>query len=568
MGLTSALGVGRSALAAYQAALQLVGNNIANASTPGYTRLTPDLTSIPGTNTSAGQIGGGVTLASIRRNINEALEARLRTATSNKESASIQQDSLARIEDINNALGDNNLSTLLGGFFKSWGQLQNDPQNIATRGIVISSGQALAQRIQEIRGDLTGTRNELNDQVKTATDQADKIATKIADLNTQISVAESASGGPASSLRDQRDQLLSQLSQLFSISVREQPSGSVNVYVGNEALVQAGQSFGLKVTSELNANGQSVNVVRLKDGGGQVSTSGGQVAGLIASRDQHVGDQLARLDALAGAIINEVNKIHSSGKGLQGYTALTGLSSVLDPAAALNSAAGGLTFPPKTGSFFIDVKDSSSGAVTRHQINIDLDGLGADSTLNSVVADINANVPGVTASVLANGKLQLTAAGGTTFSFSDDTSGALASLGVNTFFTGTDSSNISVDSTIAATPTLLAAGQSDLPGDGANATAMQNLQNQVVASLGGVSITDYYTTTTSKLAVESSSAKSTSDATGIVFDSLTSQRESISGVNMDEETVAMITLQRGYEGAARYTTVVDQMLQTLLGLVQ
>jgi flagellar hook-associated protein 1 FlgK len=523
---------------------------------------------VPGTNTPAGQIGSGVNLSYISRKINEALEARLRSATSDKESASITQDSLSRIEDIYNALGDNNLGTLLNGFFKSWGNLQNDPQNIATRGIVVNSAQALTQRIQEVRGDLLDTRTELNAQIATATDQADKIATKIADLNTQITIAESASDGPASALRDQRDQLLTQLSQLFSIAVREQPSGAVNVYIGNEAIVQAGQSFGLKTTDELDANGLSIKVVRLKEDNGQVKSDGGQVAGLIDSRDHYIGDQLSRLNTLAGAIINEVNKIHSSGKGLEGYTNTTGASAVLDPTATLSSAAAGLSFPPKTGSFFIDVKDNASGAVTRHQINIDLDGLGTDSSLNSVVADINANVPGVTATVLANGKLQLSAAAGTTFSFSDDTSGFLAATGINTFFTGTDAGNIGVSDTIASTPMLLAAGRSDLPGDGANATALVNLQNQVVASLGGVSLTDFYTTTTANIAVNSSSAKSALDASSIIFDSLTSQRESISGVNMDEETIAMITLQRGYEGAARYTTVVDQMLQTLLGLLK
>jgi flagellar hook-associated protein 1 FlgK len=568
MGLTSALYVGRTALSAYQAALQIVGNNIANAATPGYTRTTPDLSALPGATLRAGQLGEGVFLASVRRNASEALEARLRTAVSDRQSASMERSSLSRIESILNPLGEHNLGTVLADFFKSWGNLQNNPQDAAIRGIVISDGQTLAQRIGGIRADLNLAWDELNKQVVTAAQQADDIATQIAELNIQITVAEAGSSGPASALRDQRNQLLTQLSDLFSITVREQPSGAVNVYVGNEALVQFGKSFGITTSMELDASERSVAVVRIRDGNGQIKPASGLVEGLINSRDTHIGVQLDRLDALAGALINEVNRIHAGGKGLQGYGATTGVHAVLDPAAALSATTNGLAFPPDTGSFFIDVKDSATGVVTRHQIHIDLDGIGADSSLNTVVADINANVPGVTATVLADGRLQLTAASGSTFSFSDDTSGFLAAMGVNTFFTGKDSNDIAVNATIAATPALLAAGKSDLAGDGANATAIAALADKVVASLGGVSVNDYYTATTSTLAVSSSSAQSAVDASGIIFDALTAQRESISGVNLDEEAANMIAYQRAFEGSARYMNVVDEMLRTLLGLLR
>lgn len=568
MGLSSALSVGQSALSAYQAALQLVGQNISNAATPGYTRLSPDLSSIPGVSFRAGQLGNGVSLSSIRRNGNEALEARLRTALSDQQSAAAERNGLARIENIFDPLGENNLGSLVSEFFKSWGELQNNPQNIATRGIVINQGRAIAERLQGIRGELSGVRDELNSQIVTATQQADQIATKIADLNIQITVAESASNGPASALRDQRNQLLSQLSEMFGITTREQPSGAVNVYVGNEALVQFGESFGLQAVQEKDASGRLVAVVRLKQGGGIIKPTTGQVEGLITARDSHIGGQQDRLDSLAGAMIYEVNKIHSSGKGLQGFTSLTGTTAVLDASQALSATDNGIAFVPKTGSFFIDVKDNASGSVTRHQINVDLDGIGSDTTLNSLVADINANVPGVTATVLADGRLQLTAASGTTYSFADDTSGALASLGVNTFFSGKDSLDIAVNSVLVNSPTLLAAAKSDLAGDGTNASDIVGLQTRVVASLGGVSLSDYYTTSTSDLAVRASSAQSGLDASGIIFDSLTAQREAISGVNLDEEAVSLINYQRGFQGAARYMNVVDEMLQTLLTLVR
>jgi flagellar hook-associated protein 1 FlgK len=568
MGLTSALSVGRSALAAYQAALQIAGNNIANLATPGYTRTSPNLAALPGPNTRAGQIGEGVWLSAVRRNASEPLETRLRTALSDRESAASERAGLSRIEGILDPLGDTNLGALLADFFKAVGNLQNNPENIATRGLVITSGQAVAGRIRDIRADLDDLTGELNDQILTATSEADQIASQIADLNIQITVAESASNGQASALRDQRNQLLGRLSELFSVTVREQPSGAINVYVGNEALVQFGQSAGLKAAVELDAAGRSVVVVRFRQSNGQVKAGSGMIDGLINARDQHLGGQLVRLDTLAAGIIQEVNRVHAGGQGLQGFSSLTSTTAVIDPSLTLATSTNGIAFMPKSGSFFIDVKDAATGTLVRRQINIDLDGLGSDSTLTSVAADITSSVPGLTATVLPDGRLQLSAAPGSTFTFADDTSGFLASLGLNTFFTGSGSLDIDINPLIAASPALVAAATAYQPGDGSNATAMAALQNQAVASLGGISLNDYYTGTTSVVAVASSSAQGTLEAGAIIFDSLTAQRESVSGVNLDEEAAKMIAYQRAFEGAARYMGVIDEMLQTLLGLVR
>ena len=569
MGLTASLSIGRTALTAYQAALAAVGNNLANAATPGYSRLSARLTAIAGPAFGTeGQLGGGVRMASVKRNVSESLQARLRTATSDKESASTEQSSLDRVEGVFNPLGDMNLGTLLGDFFTAWGNLQNNPENIAARGVVINAAGTLTEKIRHDRGELEKLQTDLNTQIVEATREADEIATKIADLNTQIVTAEGGTGGSASALRDQRDQLLGDLSKLFGITVCEQPSGAINVYVGNEPLVQYGQSFGLKTDTELDSNGLAKTVVRLVQNDGLIRVTGGSVEGLMTTRDSHVAEQLDRLDTLAAALIREVNTIHASGRGLEGFSSLTSQTAVLDPAAALSDTDNGLAFVPKTGSFFIDVKDATTGATVRTQIHVDLDGIGTDSTLNSVAADINANVAGVTATVLADGRLQLTAAAGGTFSFADDTSGFLASMGLNAFLSGTDSADIDVSDLVSANPALVAAARSDSVGDGSNATAMATLQGQAVSSLGGASLNDYYTTTMANLAVKQSGARSAAEASGIIFDSLTAQRESLSGVNTDEEAIAMVSYQRAYQGAARYLTVVDEMMQTLLALGQ
>jgi flagellar hook-associated protein 1 FlgK len=568
MGLSSALSVGRTALEAYQAALQVAGQNIANVGTPGYTRNSVRLAAIPGQTIRAGQFGQGVVINSITRNISEALQARLRTAVSDLSAAGVERDALNQIEGLLDPLGDRNLGAQISDFFGAVNDLQNTPDNSATRGIVVNTAKALVQRIRDTRDELLSLRNQINSEIHTLAGRADQVAGEIADLNKRIVVAEAGSNGQASALRDQRDQLLGELADSFEIQTRQQPNGAVNVYIGNEPIVQFGENFGIKAVNEVDADGFSSIVLRFKINNGPISTDGGRIRGLLNSRDGHAATQIARLDQLASGLIDAVNRVHAGGQGLAAFSSITGVNSVDDSTVALNDPASGLAFPPQTGTFFIDVRDYASGESVRTQININLDGIGADTTLDSLAADITANVANVTATVLPNGRLELSAANGFKFTFAEDTSGTLASLGINTFFTGENSLDIGVNDLVANNLDYVAAASTPFVGDGSNATALVSVQDQAIALLGGASLNEHYATTMANLAVTASATKSTNDAAEVILESLTVQRESISGVNLDEEAVSLITSQRAYEGAARYMNVVNEMLQTLMTLIR
>jgi len=565
MGISSSFSIGRSALATYQSALQVIGNNIANAATPGYSRLNANLEPIPGLAAGGGQIGNGVRLAGVSRSVSEALLTRLRTANSDQQSAYAERASLTQLEGVLDPLGDQNLGSLISKFFATVGELQNNPQNLASRGAVISAGVALADRIRDQRQQLIDLRAQADNEIEAVAVDANDIATRIAGLNLQITSTE-AGGAQAGALRDQRDLLLARLSEYFSITTREQSNGSVSVYIGNESLIQNNQSRGIKGVREIDANGNTSTVIRFADDNGRVPALSGRVEGLITARDSRTGATLDKLQTLAATLIQEVNKVHSSGQGLVGYSTLTGLSRATDPSLALSAPGNGLGLIPTTGSFFIDVKDAASGTTQRYQINVDVDGIGTDSSLNSIAADINANSP-VTATVTSDGRLTLTAPAGKSIYFADDTSGFLAAAGINTFFAGTDAADIAVSNAIVANPNLLAASKTGLPGDGSNATVWSKIQTTAVGQLGGSSLNDFYNALVGDVAVTSSAAQAALDATSTIVDSLSAQRESISGVNTDEEAVNLIKYQRGYEGAARFMTVVDSMLQTLLGLI-
>jgi flagellar hook-associated protein 1 FlgK len=377
---------------------------------------------------------------------------------------------------------------------------------------------------------------------------------------------ESATHGDAGALRDQRDLLLRQLSELVQLEVREQPNGSINVYVGNEPLIQDGVYRGITSTLEV-ADNEPRTVARFADTGAPISLRGGKLAGLVAARDQDVMGHVRNLDQLAAALIREVNRVHAQGRGLAGVTDVTGTFDVLDPAAALSSAAAGLASPPRNGSFQITLLDKATGAATVTTITVDLDGIGADDSLNSLVARINAQVGNLTASVTTDNRLRITAAGGYEMSFGQDSANLLAALGVNTFFTGSGAQDIAVNPMLLDNNQLIAAGTSFAEGDGSNAAALAALADAALASLNGQSLTEFYNLVAIGAGVGSAAAQAGVEAADAIYSSLTAQRESISGVSLDEETISMLRLERAFQGAARFTSTVDRLIQEMLQIV-
>ncbi len=568
MGLmTGAIQIGPNALLAYQSALQVIGNNVSNVGTDGYTRQTPILTPASGVTLTEGfQPGGGVALTGLRRNVDESLEDRYRVATGDQASSQVMQDVIGRIESSMNELSDNDLSTLLQSFFDAFSDLQNDPTQPAGRSVILAAADNVAAELSRQREEVLTMQIELNGDLKTSAQRANEISGDIADLNARISQLENSASGSSSALCDQRDQLLRELGELVQIQIRPQPGGSVNVYIGNEPLIQGGLNRGLKTTLDT-VDGYPKVTVRFADNNSPIQMRGGKMAGLVESRDVLLVGHVADLDGLAANLIAEVNKVHSQGQGLEGFTDVTGTYDVDDANAALNSSDAGLALKPQNGSFVITEVDQDTGAATDHVITVDLDGSGADDSLNSLVAQINGKLVNAHAEVTGDNKLRLVANTGFELDFSQDSSNTLAALGVNTFFTGTDAKDLAVNSTLTANPRLLAAATQRTPGDGSNAANLFALGSEPIGTLNNQSISDYYNLIVSNVAVRGAAAKATTDGAAAVTSALASQREAVSGVNLDEETVSLLKLERAFEGAARYTTTINGLMDQLLALV-
>lgn len=564
MSLIGALNIGSTALAVSQTQLQTTGNNIANANTPGYTRQVAGQVALPTQQIQPGRfIGTGVDLTGIKRQIDQALESRLRAATSDTAAADNSQQWLGRVESTFNALSGNDLSAQLSTFFNSWSNLANTPQNAGLRQVVLANGGTVAQTFQDLRGQLVNLSGDSTGQLKTLAGQANDLAQRVADLNAQIVVTEGGTGGTAGSLRDARDQALKQLSQLVDVQTIEQPSGAVNVYVGSEPLVSNAQNRGIAV-KQGTVNGLAINSVVFKADGGTINITSGQLGSLNTVQKQ-VGDAVAKLDSQANALIFQLNKIHASGQGLQGAAGFTASNTVTDPTVALNNPKSGLKFSANNGSFVIHVKQTGTGLVTSTLVQVDLNGQPTDTTLNSLKSSL-AGINGVNATI-ANGRLSIAAASpDVQISFSQDSSGALSALGINNFYTGGNARDIAVNQTLAAQPSLLAAAKNGSPGDNQTALAIAALEGQPIASLNGASLKDSYQALVNGIATSTSAAKTNAEAAKSITDTLQAQRDALSGVSIDEEAINLLKQQRAFQGAAKLITAVDEMMKTLLAM--
>lgn len=556
--------IGRSALAAYQSAISIAGQNIANLGNADYTRQTGRLSAVAGGTTLSGvAAGGGVTLSGLDRKVDNAVESRLRLAYGSRAASETRYGVLNKIESLYNELSDYDLSTELAGFFNSFSELQNDPQETTARNLVLSSADTVAKTLQRQRSALLEEATAINQSIEQNVEQANAIASEVASLNELIVIQESRGQGFSASLRDRRDTLLRDLGELMDIDVREQGDGAVNVYVGSEPLVEYARSRGLKVETVLE-DGLELADVRFADNNGQVIIRDGRLAAQLGARDEQLLGQVENLDQLARGLIYEVNRLQSTGRGLTGYTSLTGAYAVNDADASLSDA--GLTFPIENGSFVVHLRDQDSGQEVTRLIEIDLDGIGTDSSLNSLAADLN-GVPGLSASVTSDGRLQLDAAAGSEVWFSEDSAGALAALGVGAFFTGTDAATIAVSGDVAGDSRLIAASLTGAAGDGDNAGRLAELGETASNLLGHQSIQDFQANYVTQVGIEASAALNEYEASDAVYSSLVAQRESISGVSLDEEAINLARYEQAYQGAARYLSVLDTLSAEVMALV-
>jgi flagellar hook-associated protein 1 FlgK len=552
-----------NSLQANQIAIQVVGNNIANADTPGYIQENVDLQ--PGPTQSVGNLtlGSGVNVKGVQQQLDSFLEDRLRGAMSDQANTSSQQSTYTQLEQIVNALGTNNLSTAMTNFFSSISQVLNQPQDVATQNQVVLQGQTLAGSINNMAQQVNSLRSNLNQQVAGIAGQINQLTSEIGTLNGQIAQVQGGQGGQdaAGGLQDQQLTALESLSQLTSVQVQNNADGTVNVYAGGNYLVYASNVNQVNVAYD---SDRGMNTAQLQIAGTDASLdpTSGQLAGLLTSRDTVLGGFLDTLDNFSQTLANEFNKVYSSGQGLTGYQQLTSQNAVDSPSLALNQA--GLSYTPQNGDFQLLVENTQTGLTQTTDIPVDLSGQGNDLTLNGLAAELN-QVGGITASVTPDNQLSIRCSSpNEQFAFSSDNSGLLAALGLNTFFTGNSALSLGVNSTVVNDPSLLAASTGGIGTDTNNASTLANFADQPLASQNGNTLTDLYDTMTGDLSQASAVATSSAQGAQSFFSTLSGQKASESGVSLDDQTIQLMGYQRAYQASANYIQTIQQLLQSLL----
>jgi len=569
-----------NALSASQLGLQVTGQNLNNASTPGYTRSILQLTTDTSRNLGNGKvIGTGVQVAGVIQVIDQFLEERLRTATSDAMGSATQQKYFTQLENLLNATTGTDLSTTLLDFFNSIDNILNQPENLSYRSMAVELGVKLAGDINTLAKGIVDLQMDINKQVESSAEEINRLLKEIEELNTNITLIETKSGSTAVGLRDQRLVALTALSNLVGIKTHEDSqTGQVTIYSGSDILLSGGYRAEVKV-GYTGGDNNTVPLAQLCIGKEltPLDVRGGAVYGLYQAHQTVLGGFLEQLDTFAEQLVTEFNNIYTSGQGLTGYTELTSLVRTDDVNKPIGTA--GLETPVVNGGFFLQVYDTGTGATLEHYIEIKVDEASKSNpfslkaphasggtTFQDLADAINA-VPGLTATINAYGELEIKSEGGNVeFAFAQDTSGVLSALGLNTFFTGVRAGSLGINPTLLSDPSKFAASQRGVGADSEIGVFLAALAITPNSTLGGETLSNRYNGIVSETMVAGATMKAVASANILYQQSLQAQRDSISGVNVDEETIMMMTYQRMFQANSRFISIVDEMMAMLLSI--
>lgn len=566
MSLYTSINLAANSLLAQQVGMQVVGQNIANANTPGYSRAQALFTPAPTQRLGPLLLGMGVQVEGVVQQIDELLNERLRHASSDRSGSEAEAGVYAQLEGILGELSDSDLSSALTRFFGAVSEILNQPESVTVRNLAVLEGQTLAGEVSRLYARVAELRSDLNRQVTSMSSDINRLLARVAELNIQITATEGggSGGSDAIGLRDQRNQALADLAELIEIRVDEQPSGAANVFVGGDYLVFDGLHRQVEVSLETD-RGLSLATIRLVDTRSELAVAGGELAGLTSARDEVLGTFLDDLDSLARTLAFEFNKIYSSGQGLVGFSSLTSEFGALETNVALDAA--GLPYAPVNGSLRVLVQNSQTGLTNGTELRIDLNGLdNDDTTLAQLVASLDA-IDGLSASINSTGQVLLAAESpNIRFAFADDTSGVLAALGINTFFSGSSATNLGVSQTVRNDPGLFAASRTGIGADTDNAVELAGFLDKPLDAAGGISLTVLYERLVGGVAQGASVAKAVSEGFAVFEETLIGQQLAVSGVSLDEEAVRLMGFQRAYQASARFITTLNELLDVLVNL--
>ena len=551
---------------AQQANIEVIGHNIANVNTPGYSRQNVVLNAAPSITTAIGQMGTGVRAVAVQREHDKFVNAQINFEKQILGNWHAQDYSFQRIEGIFNEFSEYGLGSAMNEFWNAWQSLADNPSGQAERVGLISIAETMARDFNKMYEDLHALQVDTNSSIRGAVDNINALVDQIVELNEKISQIE-VGQDIANDFRDQRESLLDELAEKIGFSYVEDDAGQVSIFLENgHPLVQPGRGWHLAV--EVNATNNNFYDVGWGDGTGSLTDitdniTRGELGGLLEIRDRIVPSYIGKVDKLAAGIINEMNKLHYYGYGLDGSTE----NNFFNPLSVSTNISD-----DNTGSASINVGtvyDNSvltlddyeirfTGAATFEIYNVTDGTQIMDARINGVVdndgsfAYTNGNdieFEGIRV-VITDGAIGLTS--GDIFTVDS---------------TGDAAKNMMLNPDIVNDVNKIATSEDGSGNDNLNALAIAGLRNGNYMSNNTTSFDGYYSGLIGEIGVDAQNASRSFLYKQTMVEQLTSRRESISGVNLDEEMANLIRYQQAFTASARMITLVDEMMDELLNLV-
>lgn len=495
------LGIGKSALSAAQIGLSTTGHNIANASTPGYSRQVIVQAAAQSQNFGFGFLGQGTEISGVTRVYNEILA---RQVISSQSASSAYSAYGAQLSAIDNMLADETagLNPVMNEFFASVQAAAAKPGDVATRQTMLSSAQSLVSRFASFESQLNQVREGVNTQLVSSVNVVNTYAKQIASLNDVIEQSFSTTGNPPNDLMDQRDQLVAELSKQIKTTVVPQGQGSYNIFIGNGLPIVVGKESYPLTTANSPTDPTRIEVAYQSAAKttvlGSSSLSGGIIGGLVQFREESLDAIQNQVGQIAIALAGTFNAQHAQGFDKNGNPggALFNL-----PAPTVTSNSN------NTGSAELSAAIVDPSAVTSSNYRVQYDGsnykiMRTSDKYEQTFSSLPQTVDGVTIG-LASGSLNAgdsfmvrptqNAASGLTLAIQDVNKlalgGPVVSNSAGAGNTGSGAiSNVQASSNYAASPlssTLQFTYNSGLP----NTLTLAPASQPVVVTYGGVSTT-------------------------------------------------------------------------------
>ena len=625
--MANVLSTGTGALIAFQRALATVSHNVANVATEGYSRQRVELSTRSPTDMGYGYVGNGVQVSDVRRIADQLANTRL--LESGGELARAQQLSglASRVDTLfsDKATG---LAGVWSNFFDATTGLTSNAASSAAREDVLSDAKALTARFKQLNNQLDSLSNEVNSGLRSSAEEVNRIGAEIARLNGEI---VSNPNNVSNDLLDQRDRLVSQMVGFTGGTAVQQGDGSLNVFTsGGQALVVGNTSSKLTVATDpyrpervrlaLDGNGQQI---QLND-----SSLGGKIGGLMDFRSDVLDPAQSELGRIAVGLAEAFNQQHRAGMDLNGQMG-TDFFTVPAPRVngnANNTGTGTLTASvgdlSKLDAQNVVLKfDGTAWSATRSDTgaNVPLTGTGTAAdplVINGVELVVGgAPAPGdrfllqptagaagginvaiddpnrIAAATPVKAKAELDNVGTgrigsvkvtdstnanlltpADIEFIDGTQYTVNGTGPFTYTPGqpinANGWSLSLDGVPAAGDRFSVGSTGAGSSDNGNAIALGNLDDAKALNGGTVSLNGAIGGLTTTIGSAARQADYAADAQQVLYDQAQAARDSISGVNLDEEAANMLRFQQAYQAAAQVISTADTMFQSLLSAVR